>query len=198
MTDAVTARPSAYQLILPPGWKQHPVRPGLGEKLYRHVEAVVGETQNHELMAQVRTATVRAVKRLAENGGIDIFIPENVRGGVLMPASLTTSLLTIGTAGIEPTVNRMARGRVTETVELHESVAYKWVAEANGTNDLKGLQSSVVYYLCPLPGESPDAAIVFAFGVLRMDALTPEYVEVLYLLFDAMMQSLVWIAHDHD
>jgi hypothetical protein len=39
---------------------------------------------------------------------------------------------------------------------------------------------------------------MFTFGVLKSDELPDEYVEVLYLLFDALMQSLIWIYHEDD
>ena len=115
-----------------------------------------------------------------------------------MPASLTSSLVGIAPTGVEATVAHIARGRATETIEMQGGAAYKWTAEAKGTDELAGIQSAVVYYVCPLPGDKPDSAIIFAFGVLKVDGLSPEYTQVLYLLFDAMMQSLVWIRDEND
>lgn len=189
---AATASVRYYQLILPPGWVQYPVRRGLADRLFRHIESIV-ENPNRELMTQLRTSTHRAIKDLVERGGIDLFLPQQRGDNRAIPASLASNLVELGTRGVETALVHIARGREVEKLETNTGFAYRWYAPAKGKDELTGLESSNAFYLFPLPGETPRAAIMFTFGVLRTDDLSEDYLEVLLMLFDAMMQSLVWV-----
>ena len=108
----------SYEIVLPPGWKQHPVRRGIAEELYAHVRQVLEPTGNRELMAQLRGAIHKSMRDLQERGGIDIFLPERRPDGTLVPASLTSNVVSLGDRGLETALRAITRGKEPDAVEV--------------------------------------------------------------------------------
>lgn len=188
----------SYEIVLPPGWKQHPVRRGVAEELYAHVRQVLEPTGNRDLMVQLRAAIHKGMRDLQERGGIDIFLPERRPGGTVVPASLTSNLIGLGDRGLETALRKITRGKDPEAVEVPVGTAYRCETPSSGSGDLAGIETSNVHYLFEVPGAASPSAVMFTFSILRSDDVPDEYREILTLIFDAMMQSLVWRYREDD
>jgi hypothetical protein len=189
----------SYEIVLPPGWVQYPVRPGIADALYEHVRRVVEPSGNTRLLASLRTAIRKSTSELRQHGGIDVILPRHRDDDdTVIPASLTSARVELGDRGVDAALARLARGHEVETVEVPVGIAYKWHTSTVGTGDMAGLQTDNGHYLFPLPGARSSVGVIFTFGVIRADDLPDEYVEILWLIFDAMMQSLAWVFREDD
>lgn len=192
MDQVAEGAAESYEIVLPPGWKQHPVRRGIAEELYAHVRQVLEPTGNRELMAQLRGAIHKSMRDLQERGGVDIFLPERRPDGTLVPASLTSNVVSLGDRGLETALRAITRGKEPDAVEMPVGTAYRWETPTSGTGDLAGVETSNVHYLFAVPGAKKPTGLMFTFSILRSDDVPDEYREILILIFDAMMQSLIW------
>ena len=188
---------SSYQLILPPGWVQHPVRPGVAEKLLAHVRTVFEQApQAAPLYTSLRTSVYKAMRDLRARGGVDVFLPERTRSGDPLPVSLVSSMVKLGDRGIDAALQRITNGRPWETVAVPTGSAYAWNSETKGRDDLAGIDSADRFCLFPLPGDQSGDGLLFSFGVLRTPDMDDEYQELLFVFFDMMMQSVIWMSDE--
>lgn len=187
---------TAYEIVLPPGWKQFPVGRGTAEQLLKHVSRVLEQSGNTALLTQLRSSTYRAVKSLRESGGIDVFLPQGNDREAPIPASLTSMRVALGNRGVDEALTRLTHGRQIESVEVPVGTAYRWAAPSRGQNELSGLDAENIFYLFPLPEPQEGSGILFTYNVLQHEGIADEYREILILIFDAMMQSLVWVCNE--
>ncbi|SEB49622.1 hypothetical protein SAMN04489806_0857 [Paramicrobacterium humi] len=188
---------TAYEIVLPPGWQQFPVGRGTAERLLAHISRVLEQSGNSELLAQVRASTYRAVKSLRDSGGIDIFIPQGNDRDAPIPASLTSMRVALGPAGVDGALAHLTHGREVESVDVPVGTAYRWSAPSHGKDELSGLDAENVFYLFPMPEPQQGSGILFTYNVLQHEGIADEYREILVLIFDAMMQSLIWVHDDN-
>jgi hypothetical protein len=193
VTEAAVSSVDSYEIVLPPGWKQYPVQRGIAEKLYRHVRRVLEPTGNQQIIDQMRSVIYKAMRDLREHGGIDLFIPEDSRTGAAIPAALVSNRVSLGAKGLDVSLRLLTRGREYSEVDTVGGIAYRWETPTVGADSLTGLESGNIHYLFPFPGDTPTTGVMFTFSVLKSDELADEYREILVLIFDAMMNSLIWI-----
>ena len=197
MTDEVVTDPVpevvGYRLILPAGWVQHPVRPGVAEKLLAHVRSVFEQApQAAPLYTSLRSAVFTAVRDLKANGGLDIYLPERTRTGGALPVSVIASMVTIGDRGVDAALPYLSRGADTEAVQTHAGTAYFWNSATAGRGDWEGIDSIDRFCLYPLPGDTPAQGLLFTYGVIVTPDLDEDYRDLLFALFDSLMYSLAW------
>ena len=193
MDDTTELSVDSYEIVLPPGWVQHAVQRGTAEKLYKHVRRLLEPTGNQQLIDQMRSIIYKAVRELREHGGIDLFLPEDKRTGTAVPAALVSNRVDLGSKGLDVSLRLLTRGRETTKVDTLVGTAYRWTTPTVGSGELTGLTSGNVHYLFPFPGDAPTSGVMFTFSVLIADQVDEEYREILIMIFDAMMNSLVWI-----
>jgi hypothetical protein len=145
------------------------------------------------LIDQMRSIIYKAVRELREHGGIDLFLPEDKRTGTAVPAALVSNRVDLGSKGLDGSLRLLTRGRETTEVDTLVGTAYRWTTPTVGSGELTGLTSGNVHYLFPFPGDAPTSGVMFTFSVLIADQVDEEYREILIMIFDAMMNSLVWI-----
>lgn len=198
VTEAPVSSVDSYEIVLPPGWKQYPVQRGIAEKLYRHVRRVLEPTGNQVIIDQMRSLIFKAMRDLREHGGIDLFIPEDSRTGAAIPAALVSNRVALGTEGLDVSLQLLTRGREHAEVDTVVGTAYRWETPTVGADSLTGLESGNVHYLFPFPGDDATSGVMFTFSVLQSSELAEEYREILVLIFDAMMNSLIWIYSENN
>lgn len=198
MSEAKQLVVDSYEIVLPPGWVQHPVKRGVAEQLYRHVRRLLEPTGNQQLIDQMRSLIYKAMRDLREHDGIDLFLPEDKRSGTAVPAALISNRVGLGSKGLDASLRLLTRGRETAAVDTLVGTAYRWETPTTGKDQLTGLESGNIHYLFPFPGDNPDAGVMFTFSVLKAQEIEDEYRDVLVLIFDAMMNSLVWIYSEDD
>jgi hypothetical protein len=182
----------SYEIVLPPGWVQHPVERGIAGQLFKHVQRIVEPTGNQQLIDVLRSTIYKAMRELRENGGIDVFLPEDSRSGTPIPAALISNSVNLGDSDVPLAVRRITHGRETREIDTLVGTAYRWESPTTGQDTLAGLESGNIHYLFPLPGEESATAVMFTFSVLQAEQLDDEYLEILVMIFDAMMNSLIW------
>lgn len=190
---------TGYRLILPRGWVQHPVRPGVAERLLEHVRAVFEQAPRAApLYTSLRSAVLSAVRELKANGGLDIYLPERTRSGGALPVSVIASMVTIGDRGIEAALPHLSRGAETEPVTTDAGPAWFWNSATAGREDWEGIDSIDRFCIFPVPGEGSTRALLFTFGVIVTPDLDEDYRDLLFALFDSLMFSLAWETDERD
>ncbi|GAA0456761.1 hypothetical protein [Streptomyces olivaceiscleroticus] len=199
--------PTGYAVVLPPGWARIPLRQGtdeaLQEILFTHLERVpegVPRDKAIHYRLEVRRQVEKAVRSARKNGGLDLYVPVQPRGGILMAASfviaerhmpLENPLQTAGEVVGQLMAQEWARGEARK-VQVGSNPALRWERRVAADPDRNvEVASCRVEYLIPAENDV-SRWISIAFSTPGDGNLESEFTAVLVDLFDAVVSTFRW------
>jgi len=204
MDRGVTAGPPAgYTLVLPPGWRQVPVRAGTRKvirEIVRDRFRVPPEHMSRDALTPYRIALEQqlasAAARARQQGGSELYLPVEPVRGMLLAASFVVSEGSIGARGDRDASLILAAIRAggDDAAQVTMDGAHAARIERTAPPDpARGVDHGArhVDYAVPVPG-SADRWLVFAFSALGAGDPGDEFAQLLVGLFDAIMSTFTW------
>jgi hypothetical protein len=191
---------TGYTLVLPPGWRQIPVRTGTGEAIREVVRATFRNLPRHvsrDKMTPYRIELERRLSAAAESarrqGGTELYLPVEQVGGMVISASFVVSE---GSLQAEPALGPAGLAADTDNAEPINldgtaGVRTELAAPSDPANGIE-YESRRVDYLVAVPG-SQDRWLIFAFSALDAGDGDGHFNALLVELFDAIMSTFRWI-----
>ncbi|MFG2308815.1 hypothetical protein ACGFS9_09020 [Streptomyces sp. NPDC048566] len=198
-----SAPPTSYGLVLPPGWRQIPLRHGTESALKRLLDHAFEHLPRDEVFTYRRDLEADLWQRIREArkaDGLDLYLPVELMHGMSVPASILVSETRMPSAGdVDPGelalfMASSEEGR--EVVDLDGSPAVR--AERTEQPDPgRGVEfpSRRVDYQVPIPGE-PWRWLTVAFSTVGAPDADGDLSLLLVDLFDAVMTTFRWRSAD--
>ena len=195
-----SGRAAGYTLVLPPGWRQVPVRTGTREVIREIVRDRFRVRPGHvprDALTPYRIALEQqltaAAAQARQRGGTELYLPVEPVRGTLIAASFVVSEGSIGgryehdAAQIVDAIDGDGPGLLLDGVRAAR-------IERTAPPDLaRGIErgSRHVDYAVPVP-EGDGRWLVFAFSALSAGDPGDKLAENLVKLFDAIMSTFRW------
>lgn len=198
-----SASPTSYALVLPPGWRQIPLRRGTERALKRVLDHAFEGMPRDEVFTYRRDLESRLWQRVAdarEADGLDLYLPVELMHGISVPASILVSETRLAEAddsGAEETVLLLAgSGDGREVVDLDGAPAVRTerTAQADPGRGVEFPSRSVDYQV-PVPGQA-SRWLTVAFSTVGAEDVDGELSLLLVDLFDAVMTTFRWRSAD--
>ena len=146
--------------------------------------------------AEIEGKLRRAAAQARKNGAIDLYLPVQLRNGLLVPASSVLSQGAIPTADVtEPgqIVSYLVNEDTDGTAVTVDGVAGAGSEQTACLDPDQGIEygSRRVDYAVPIPGEG-GRWLLFAFSTLGAGDPDDQVARMLVQLFDAMMSTFRW------
>ncbi len=195
--------PDGYTLVLPPGWRQIPVRAGTRQVIRKIVNDTfrpLARQTSRDKLAPYRIALERrltsAVTQARQHGGTELYLPVEPVHGTLLAASFVVSEGTIGAHGHhDPALivsSIISGGQHSAPVSLDGAAGFRTEATAP-PDPARGIDngSRRVDYAVIVPG-TMDRWLVSAFSALGAGDPGDKFAGLLAGLFDAIMSTFRW------
>lgn len=185
--------PTAYRIMLPPGWAMIPLLAGTEEAITAILDTAAAEV--HEDTTQQRAEIAARLRKTADdvraNNGVALYVPIAKVHDITVPASFAVFDLAFGSLDtFDPGLLTalLATGPQSRQVGLAGVVATRTERGAPADPG-RGVPvpSRRVDYLLPFP-QDPDRWVLIAFSALDIDGHTADWIA----LFDAMMTTFRW------
>jgi hypothetical protein len=179
-----------YQILLPPGWAQIPLRAGTDEAVAAILDAATeGHTPPPDWREQMTVELGKTATRARADSCVHLYVPIAALHGLTVPAAISVADVAFGSLDpLDPSllVQRLAAAPGGKQVIIAGAVCSR--AESTHPADPNHgapLPFRRVDYLMPFP-DDPDRWLVVTFTTLAPENL--EWVA----LFDAMMTTFAW------
>ncbi|MFF4825335.1 hypothetical protein ACFY20_20325 [Streptomyces sp. NPDC001312] len=191
--------PTSYSLVLPPGWRQIPLRKGTERAVMRVLDHAFEGMPRDEVFAYRRDLEARLWQRIEDArkaDGLDLYLPVELMHGISVPASILVSETRLtGGEGLDPQEAALlmagSEGR-REVVDLDGAPAVRAERTAQPDPELGAeFPSRRVDYQVPVPGQSWRWLTV-AFSTVGAEDVDGELSLLLVDLFDAVMTTFRW------
>ncbi|MEV6791177.1 hypothetical protein AB0M87_04065 [Streptomyces sp. NPDC051320] len=196
---------AGYSLVLPPGWVRIPLRNGSEDAVRRaakqvfqgaHEDIPRDEMGKYRLKIEGKLREVAA--QAARSGGVDLYLPTSLRGGVATPCSIVVSEMRLpGGESVE--AGDMLR-RLTEDADFRaadvDGSAGARSERLRTTTLEQGAKETArhVDYVLLVPGNS-GRWLSIAFSTPGDGDPDGEFALLLVELFDAIMATFSWQHH---
>jgi hypothetical protein len=198
----VTAGPPAgYTLVLPPGWRQVPVRTGTRKvirEIVRDRFRVLPGHVSRDALTPYRVALEQQLAAAAaaarQQGGTELYLPVEPIRGTLLAASFVVSEGSLGARGAhDASLILAAIGAGGSPSATLDGVDAARIERTSPPDPDRGIVHCArhVDYAVPVPG-SGDRWLVFAFSALGAGDPGDEFARLLAGLFDAIMSTFRW------
>ncbi|WP_199896608.1 hypothetical protein [Streptomyces niger] len=207
--------PRGYELVLPPGWARIPLREGTKEALekvlFSHMGQVPEGIPRDDAMRfrlDMRRQIEKQARAAKRNGGLDLYLPVQPRGGIFLMASFIVAEMPIGQdrsvppqAVIAQLASEDVPGGTAKKVEVARAPAlrrsYKSAPDAEKLQSAPeavrqtALPTHRVEYVIPV-ADDPGRWISINFSTPGDGDLDSEFTDVLVDLFDAVVGTFKW------
>jgi hypothetical protein len=197
---------TGYTLVLPPPWRQIPVRSGtpkavrqISDEAFRHLPRHISRDKVTPYRIELERRLTSAADQARRHGGTDLYLPVDLAHGTLLAASFIASEGWLGTAGelrASDIVPRLAAGAAEGassarvTVDDAAGVRTEHISPADSPAE-PGRGSRRVDYVLPVPGAA-GRWLVVAFSALGAGDPADKFADLLVELFDAIMSTFRW------
>jgi hypothetical protein len=194
---------TGYTLVLPPPWRQIPVRYGtpkairqISGEAFRHLPRHISRDKVTPYRIELERRLTSAADQARRHGGTDLYLPVDLARGTLLAASFVASEGWLGAAGelrASDIVSRLAAedaGSARVTVDGAAGVRTEHISPADPPAE-PGRGSRRVDYVLPVPGAG-GRWLVFAFSALGAGDPGDKFADLLVELFDAIMSTFRW------
>ena len=198
---------TGYALVLPPGWRQVPVRAetrGVIREIVRDRFRVRPEHMSRDALTPYRIALEQqlaaAAARARKQGGTELYLPVEPVHGTLLAASFVVSEGSIGARGdhdaslILSAISADGDGSAPVALDGVRAARIERTAPPDPVNGVDH-GSRHVDYAVLVPG-SADRWLVFAFSALGAGDPGDKFAQILVGLFDAIMSTFRWTGLD--
>jgi hypothetical protein len=191
--------------VLPPGWERVPVRSGTTEAIKRILDQklrTVPVKVSRDAIIPYRVMIEGHLRKIAaearKQGGLDLYLPVDLRGGTLISASFVISEGTLAASGRDPAPAAILTALTEDDDAAPVSVANSPALRrehfapadlASGTE----YGSRRVDYVVPVPDDG-SRWLVAAFSTVVNEEAPDWFAKLLVELFDAIMSTLRWTA----
>lgn len=190
---------AGYTLVLPPGWRRIPVRRGSNaaikkilDQSFRHLP----RDQVAPYRAEIERRLDQMVAEARKNGGVDLYLPVELRNGTPVAASFVVSEVSFASVEhVEPAliVSELARGddgSRSVAVDGTTGVRTEHAVPAAPNAEFP-FGSRRVEYLVPVPGDA-DRWLAVVFSTPGAGDPGDQFALLLVELFDAVMSTFRW------
>jgi hypothetical protein len=196
-----SAPPTAYSLLLPPGWVRVPLRRGthtvLDAKVFRGIERIPAGVPRDKGMAYrlyVRRRVEGLVAEARKAGGLDLYVPVGARpgGGMLAASFVVAEVEGEGEGRPEAVLGRLA-GEAGEVRGVAETMGVRreYVRAAAEDEAEAGTRTRHVDYVVPVPGDG-GRWLTVSFSTAGDGDPASMFTRAVADLFDAMMTTFRW------
>lgn len=208
---AGTAQPevtTGYTLVLPPGWARIPVRSGTGQAIRRILDdkvRMLPAKVPRDAVAPYRVKVEGHLRTLAaearKHGGLDLYLPVDLRNGSLLAASFVISEGSLTAPDGGPAPDALLRTLADEDGEAApvgvDGAAALRTERAVGADTSRGIEhgSRRVDYVMPVPGDS-SRWLLAIFSTVISSQERDWFAMLLVELFDAIMSTFRWTTTD--
>lgn len=195
-----SARAAGYTLVLPPGWRQVPVRAGTREVIREIVRDRFRVLPGHvprDALTPYRIALEQqltaAAAQARQRGGTELYLPVEPVRGTLIAASFVVSEGSIGARDEHGTALILAAIAGNGPGLLLDGARAARIERTAPPDPARGVErgSRHVDYTIPVPG-GDGRWLVFAFSALSAGDPDDKLAGNLVELFDAIMSTLRW------
>lgn len=199
VTTRVTAPPNSYTLVLPPGWKQIPLRQGTDDAVRRILDLTFESFPRDEVFTYRRDLEKRLalqIRQARDAAGLDLYLPVELMHGIPVAASILVSEVSFGSVeDIDPDMVALRLATAadgSETVLLDGAIAVRTdrVAAADPARQAE-FPSRRVDFVISVP-QDPDRWLAVVFSTIGAGDPYDEMSELLVGLFDAIMSTFRW------
>jgi hypothetical protein len=196
--DTAPSGPAGYTLVLPPGWRQVPVRAGTREAIRQIVRDRFRDRPGNvsrDALTPYRIALEQqltaAAAQARKQGGAELYLPVEPVRGTLIAASFVVSEGSLGTRGEQDAALILA-ALDGDGPSLDGTRAAR-IERTAPPDPARGAEhgSRHVDYAVPVPG-GDGRWLVFAFSALSAGDPGDELAGNLISLFDAIMSTFRW------
>jgi hypothetical protein len=205
--------PAGYTLVLPPGWRQIPVRQGTRKVIrqivgdaFRDLPKRVSRDRVTPYRIELERRLTAAADNARRNGGTELYLPVEVVHGMMIAASFVVSEGSLsaspGSGPADVASCLVAGTRSSQSDEGATSVAVDGALAIRAEHTAPPDQDSGaeygsrhVDYTIAVPG-SPERWLLFAFSALGAGDPDDKLAKLLAELFDAIMSTFRWTRHE--
>ena len=194
-----SAPPLSYSLVLPPGWRQIPLRNGTERAVKRVLDHAFENLPRDEVFTYRRDLEAMLLQRIRdaqEANGLDLYLPVELMHGTSVPASIVVSETRVAGAEDsdpeETAVLLAAAGEGREVVDLDGAPAVR-TEQTEPADPGRGVEfpSRRVDYQVPVP-QDLQRWLTVAFSTVGAEDVDSELSLLLVDLFDAVMTTFRW------
>lgn len=194
---------TGYTLVLPPPWRQIPVRSGtrkavrqISDEAFRRLPRHISRDKVMSYRIELERRLTSAADQARRHGGTDLYLPVDLAHGTLLAASFVASEGWLGdAAGLRAgdIVSRLAAEDASSTRVTVDGVAAVRTEHISSPDPSAepGRGSRHVDYVLPVPGAA-GRWLVFAFSALGAGDPGDTFADLLVELFDAIMSTFRW------
>jgi len=195
-----TRAATGYSVILPPDWRQIPLRAGTDRAIRGVVKEAFAALPRAAPPDQVSPHRLRLERRLTQmareargRGGIDLYLPAGPVYGAPLAASFIVSELSLGTADPAGIVAILEAGdNAAKPAAVDGADGLRAERTAGPSPDRAAdFASRLVDYVLPVPGR-PGRWLAVAFSTLGGGSPDDDIAGLLTELFDAIMSTFRW------
>jgi hypothetical protein len=194
---------AGYTLVLPPGWERIPVRSGTAQAIKRILDAKLRTLPvkvSRDTIVPYRVMVEGHLRKVAtearKQGGLDLYLPVDLRNGFLIAASFVISegSLTASSQGSAPTavLTKLTDDDDATPASVGNSPALRrehLVPPDPACGTEYGARR--VDYIMPLPDDG-SRWLIAAFSTVVNEEAPDWFAKLLVELFDAIMSTFRW------
>lgn len=194
---------TGYTLVLPPGWRQIPVRNGTRKAIreitgeaFRNLPAHISRDTLTPYRIELERRLTAAAASARQQGGTELYLPVELVDGMVIAASFVVSEGPLDTApGVMPAhvlscLAAESDGGQHVTMDGAAGVRAEHAAPRDPASGIE-YGSRRVDYTVAVPG-APDRWLIFAFSALGAGDQDDRFARCLAGLFDAIMSTFRW------
>jgi hypothetical protein len=197
---------TGYTLVLPPGWRQIPVRSGtrsvirkITHEAFRDLPTRISRDNVTPYRIELERRLTAAAASARQQGGTELYLPVEMVDGMVIPASFVVSEGSFHAAPGEPgsgspeVLYRLTAGNDdAQAVTLDEATGVR-VEHTAPPDPAHGIDygSRRVDYTIAVPGDA-SRWLIFAFSALGAGDQGDTFAGLLVELFDAIMSTFRW------
>ena len=188
----VTAAPTGYHLLVPPGWRRFTADLEGKQQLIALASAKLKPLGRPDIDAQVRTMIEQQWTRLAALRADGVYMPGDGEDDPVTPMTLAV-LRQVARPGttFADRVQELARTAPT-SIETPLGVVHRWETTERSTGELEGSSSRIIGYGFPVPGARPDRGAVLLVSIPYPNDADREIVDALVELADTIAETFRW------
>lgn len=188
----MTAAPTGYHLLVPPGWRRFTADLEGKQQLIALASAKLKPLGRPDLDGQVRTLIEQQWSRLSALRADAVYMPGDDEGAPVTPMTLAV-LRQVAPAGrtFADRVRSIA-GTEPTPIETPLGTVLRWETSQRSTGELEGTSSRLAGYGIPVPGERPDRGAVLLASIPYPNDADRALVDGLVELADTIAETFRW------